>query len=328
MKNPNKKIRSFVLYPLKFHLKIKLAFCLFTILFYEAQGSTNSADTRITLNLQNVSVEKVLKEIESKTEFKIMYNDNQVDYKRQVTVNYVDVAVADVMSDLFSGTPVRFEFMGSQIILTRYEPLSQKKNLLSNQVPAQQEISGTVTDSNGSPIPGVSVVEKNTTNGTATDFDGNYVITTGPNATLIFSALGFATQAIPINQQVTVNVTLEEDSQALDEVVVTALGIKQETRKLGYAVAQVDADEVNVNRSSNFMNSLQGKVAGVNVSALGTGPGGSSKVRIRGQSSISGTNNPLIVVNGVPIDNTSFGTNIGSSGSSGELGTSEWRGNL
>ncbi|WP_373517953.1 SusC/RagA family TonB-linked outer membrane protein [Pricia sp.] len=322
MKNPIKKIGGYAIYPLKFHLKMKLTLCLFTILFYQAQGNINSADTKITLQLQNVSVEKVLKEIESKTEFKIMYNDDQLDYKRQVTVNYIDELVTDVMADLFSGTPVKFEFMGTQIILTRSANINQKENALTKAVPVQQEISGKVTDANGAPIPGVSVVEKSTTNGTASDFNGNYMINVGANAVLVFSSLGFASKEIPVGQATTVNVTLEEDSQALDEVVVTALGIKQETRRLGYSVAKVDAEEVNVNRSSNFMNSLQGKVAGVNVSALGTGPGGSSKVRIRGQSSISGTNNPLIVVNGVPIDNTSFGTNIGSSGSSGELGTS------
>ncbi|WP_217633303.1 SusC/RagA family TonB-linked outer membrane protein [Pricia antarctica] len=300
---------------------MKLTLCLFMILFYKVHGSTNSADTKITLQLQNVSVEKVLKEIESKTVFKILYNDDQLDYKRQVTVNYVEASVTHVMADLFSGTPVKFELMGTQIILTRSALDVQRANAHKKTISVQQEVSGTVTDTNGAPIPGVSVVEKNTTNGTASDFDGKYMIIVAPNATLVFSALGFGTREIEVGQSSTIDATLEEDSEALDEVVVTALGIKQETRKLGYAVAKVDADEVNVNRSSNFMNSLQGKVAGVNVSALGTGPGGSSKVRIRGQSSISGTNNPLIVVNGVPIDNTSFGTNIGSSGSSGELGS-------
>lgn len=316
------KIEGLALYPLKFHLKMKLTICLFAILSFQAQGSTNSTDTKITLQLQNVSVEKVLKAIESKTEYKIMYNDDQVDYERQISVDFTDAPVTEVMAGIFSGTPVSFEIVGTQIILTRSKTSGLTDPAESEVIAVQQEVSGTVTDTNGTPIPGVSVLEQNTTNGTATDFDGNYSISVGENATLVFSSLGFATQAIAVGQQSTVDVTMEEDSQALDEVVVTALGIKQQTRKLGYAVAQVDAEEVNVNRSSNFMNALQGKVAGVNVSSLGTGPGGSSKVRIRGQSSISGTNNPLIVVNGVPIDNTSFGTNIGSSGSSGELGTS------
>ncbi len=323
MKNPIIWLGGSTPHPLKLRLKMKLSICLFAIIFFQAQGNPSSADTKITLQLQNVTVEKVLHEIESMTDFKVLYNDNQVNYNRKVSVSYNKTPLIGVLEDLFKNTPIAFEILDTQIILTKSLGSSLSKIAASNRT-VQQEISGVVTDTDGVPLPSVSVVEKGTTNGTATDFDGNYALTTGSsNAVLVFSSLGFATKEVPVAQSTVINVQLSEDSEALDEVVVTALGIKQETRKLGYSVAKVDAEEVNVNRSSNFMNTLQGKVAGVNVSALGTGPGGSSKVRIRGQSSISGTNNPLIVVNGVPIDNTSFGTNVGSSGSSGELGTSD-----
>ncbi|WP_286174678.1 SusC/RagA family TonB-linked outer membrane protein [Cytophaga sp. FL35] len=320
MKNPIIWSRENMPYPLKLRLKMKFSICLFAIIFFQAQGNTSSADTEITLQLKNVTLEKVFQEIESLTSFKVLYNDNQVNYNRKVSVSYVKAPLKGVLTDLFQDTSITFEILDTQIILTRSLPSSKIK---ATEAKVQQDISGVVTDVNGMPLPGVSVVEKGTSNGTATDFDGNYsLVTQNANAVLVFSSIGFATKEVSVNQSATINVQLEEDSEALDEVVVTALGIKQETRKLGYSVAKVDAEEVNVNRSSNFMNTLQGKVAGVNVSALGTGPGGSSKVRIRGQSSISGTNNPLIVVNGVPIDNTSFGTNIGSSGGSGEPGTS------
>ncbi|WP_209400090.1 SusC/RagA family TonB-linked outer membrane protein [Pseudozobellia sp. WGM2] len=319
MKNPTIWLRENIPYPLKLQQKMKFSICLFAIIFFQAQGNPSSADTEITMQLRNVTVEKVLHEIESLTDFKVLYNDNQVNYNRKVSVKYVKAPLIGVLSDLFEGTTISFEILDTQIILTK-----AATSQLNTKNVIQQEISGIVSDSEGMPLPGVSVVEKGTTNGTATDFDGKYSITTqGANAVLLFSSLGFASKEIPVGQSTELNVQLAEDSEALEEVVVTALGIKQETRKLGYSVAKVDAEDVNVNRSSNFMNSLQGKVAGVNVSALGTGPGGSSKVRIRGQSSISGTNNPLIVVNGVPIDNTSFGTNIGSSGGSSELGTSD-----
>src|SRR5680860_1041497 len=157
MKNPIKEIKGFALYPLKFHLKMKLTLCLFTILFYQAQGSANSPDIKITLQLQNVSVEKVLKEIESKTEFKIMYNDDQVDYNRHVTVNFIDAPVTKVMTDLFKGTRVEFEIVGTQIVLTRSGSEIQKGLFVSKSVMVQQEISGKVIDTNGAPIPGVSV---------------------------------------------------------------------------------------------------------------------------------------------------------------------------
>ncbi len=111
-----------------------------------------------------------------------------------------------------------------------------------------------------------------------------------------------------------IDVALGASAEQLGEVVVTALGIRKEQKKLGYATSTVAAEEIAVNRSPNFMNALQGKVAGVNISGLGTGPAGTSKIRIRGQSSISGQNSPLIVVNGIPIDNTNFGSKLWQSG--------------
>ncbi|HEA29555.1 MAG TPA: SusC/RagA family TonB-linked outer membrane protein [Leeuwenhoekiella sp.] len=266
-----------------------------------------------------------MEEIESITDFKFLYDINKIDTSVIESIKVKNTPLDDVLAILFNGSNVDFIFKGNQIVL-KLKPelpdkgLGEQNKRRAETTPVQTIITGTVTDSNGLPIPGVSVVEKNTTNGTATDFDGNYSITLNQaNAALVFSFVGFATKEVAVPDSGSLNVTMTEDTQNLDEVVVTALGIKQEVRKLGYSIASVDAEEVNINRSSNFMNSLQGKVAGVNVSGLSTGPGGSSKVRIRGQSSISGTNNPLIVVNGVPIDNSSFGTSIGSSSS--ELGT-------
>lgn len=189
--------------------------------------------------------------------------------------------------------------------------------------PAVKRVTGTVTDeANGTPLIGVNVFVKNTTIGTVTDIDGKYELSAPDDATtLVFSFIGYRSQEVAINDRTVIDLGLAAETEILDEVVVTALGIEKESKKLGYATSIVDADEINVNRSANFMNALQGKVAGVNISSLGTGPGGTSKVRIRGQSSISGQNNPLIVVNGIPIDNTNFGTNPGNNGADGALGT-------
>lgn len=176
-----------------------------------------------------------------------------------------------------------------------------------------KEISGTVTDGEtNEPLPGVNVVAQNTTIGTITDIDGNYTLSV-PDDTevLVFSSVGYGIQEVAIGGRSTISVSLASDITELGEVVVTALGIEKDSKTLGYATATVDPEELTVNRTPNVMNSLQGKVAGVNISGLGTGPGGTSKIRIRGQSSISGQNNPLIVINGVPMDNTNFGTNPG-----------------
>lgn len=181
-------------------------------------------------------------------------------------------------------------------------------------------VSGTVMGSKeNQPLPGVSVLVKGTNTGTTTTADGTFSVNAEPSATLVFSFIGYTTQEVPLNNRSTVNVTLEESSTALSEVVVTALGIKKESKKLGYATTTVGSEAITVNRTPNFINTLQGKIAGVNITSLGTGPGGSSKIRIRGQSSFSGQNSPLIVVNGVPIDNTNFGTNPNNQSSDGSI---------
>ena len=172
-----------------------------------------------------------------------------------------------------------------------------------------QTVTGKVSDADGKGIADISVIVKGSTSGTATGASGKYTITAASNAVLVFSAVGFKNQEIAVAGRSVINVTLQVNEQVLGEVVVTALGISKQARGLGYAASNVKAEDLTVNRTSNPLNALQGKVAGVNISSLGTGPGGSSKIRIRGQSSISGQNNPLIVINGVPVDNTNFNDN-------------------
>ena len=169
-------------------------------------------------------------------------------------------------------------------------------------------VSGTVADESGTPLPGVNVVEKGTSNGTSTDFDGNYTINVSSGATLVFSSLGYSTREIPVGGQSTINVTLTEDASQLDEVVVTALGIRKETKALGYSLTEVGGEELSTIKTPNAINSLQGKIAGVNISQNATGAAGSSRVIIRGSSSLSGNNQPLYVVDGIPIGNENNGS--------------------
>lgn len=172
-----------------------------------------------------------------------------------------------------------------------------------------QTISGTVSDETGKKLSDVSITVKGTSAGTTTNASGQYTINAGSNATLVFSSVGYASMEVPVAGRNVVDVTLLTTAQSLDAVVVTALGISKQARGLGYSATNVKAEELTINRTPNMINALQGKVAGVNISSLGTGPGGTSKIRIRGQSSIGGQNNPLIVINGVPIDNTNFNDN-------------------
>src|SRR6056297_354470 len=183
-------------------------------------------------------------------------------------------------------------------------------------------VSGTVSDASGVPLPGVNVVEKGTSNGTSTDFDGNYVINVGSNATLVFSSLGYETKEVSVNGQTSINTTLADGASELDEVVVTALGIRKETKALGYSLTEVGGEEIATIKTPNAINSLQGKIAGVNISQNATGAAGSSRVIIRGSSSLSGNNQPLYVVDGIPINNANNGSASLWGGSDGGDGIS------
>jgi TonB-linked SusC/RagA family outer membrane protein len=166
----------------------------------------------------------------------------------------------------------------------------------------EKTISGTVSDNSGLPIPGVNILVRGTTTGTQSDFDGNYSITAKSGDVLVFSYLGLKTQEVPVGASNTINVTMQEDAALLDEVVVTALGIKREKKSLGYATQEVKGDAVSAVKQQNFVNSLSGRVAGLNIKTSGN-LGGSTNVVIRGNNSIAGNNQALFVIDGIPVDN-------------------------
>ena len=170
-----------------------------------------------------------------------------------------------------------------------------------------QSISGTVSDENGVPLPGATVLVEGTQNGVSTDFDGNYSINASSGDTLVFSFVGYTTQSVVVGSSATVNVSLQPDN-ALDEVVVTALGVKRNVKAVGYSITQVDGAELSDNKTTNAINALQGKVAGVMVTGSAMGAKGSSRVVIRGTSSLTGNNQPLYVVDGITINNSNLGS--------------------
>ncbi|TDO95665.1 SusC/RagA family TonB-linked outer membrane protein [Flavobacterium sp. 245] len=177
-------------------------------------------------------------------------------------------------------------------------------------------IKGLVSDENGMPLPGVSVVIQGTKTATQTDYDGNYTIQASSGNVLVFSYIGIKTKTVTVAGAATVNVVLTQDAQNLNEVVVTALGIKRQKKELGYAVQDVKGDQLNKVITTNVATALSGKVAGVDVSIPATGVGGSTRVIIRGISSIGESNQPLYVVDGVPIDNSGLNND--------QAATSKW----
>ncbi len=173
----------------------------------------------------------------------------------------------------------------------------------------ERNVTGQVTSAeDGMTLPGVNVIIQGTNQGTVTDMDGNYSITVAEGATLVFSSLGFGTREVQVTNQSVINITLVEDLEGLDEVVVTALGIERETKALGYAVQQVSSEEISRTKQQNVVSALQGQAAGVQITNSGGAPGQSARIIIRGVNSLdpNADNQPLFVIDGVPIDNSTI----------------------
>lgn len=193
-----------------------------------------------------------------------------------------------------------------------------KKNLLFNMLilftvlslkgfAQEMTVSGKVSDATGGEIAGVNVVVKGTTRGTTTNDKGDYSITVEKGKTLTFSYIGYVTKEVVIANASTVNISLAAEATALNEVVVTALGVARDKRALAYSITEVSGSNMTAAREPNLGNALAGRVAGVNVSKIASGPAGSSRVIIRGNKSLQGNNQPLYVIDGIPMDNNNFG---------------------
>jgi TonB-linked SusC/RagA family outer membrane protein len=170
-----------------------------------------------------------------------------------------------------------------------------------------RQITGTVKDANGAGLPGVSVVVRGTTTGTTTNAEGKFSISSPADGTLMFSFIGYVTQEAAVGNRGTVDITLAEDVMQLGEVVVTALGVERSTKALQSSITKVPGMSLTAARENNLGSSMQGRVAGVNVTKSSSGPAGSSRVVIRGNKSLGGANQPLYVIDGIPMDNSQFG---------------------
>ncbi|EKC65095.1 protein containing TonB-dependent receptor, plug domain protein, partial [human gut metagenome] len=216
--------------------------------------------------------------------------------------------INQVLDQLVRGTDLTYSVEGQNILL------SVKKD---DSRPVR--ISGQVLDGNGLPVIGAAVLVKGTTIGASTDLNGGYSLQVPPpaeNAVLIVNYLGYQTVEAVVGSRTQVDFTLREETQQVDAVVVTALGIKRSEKALSYNVQQVDSESLLANKDANFINSLNGKVAGVTINASSSGVGGASKVVMRGQKSIMQSSNALYVIDGVPMFTTARdgGTEFGSQG--------------
>ena len=269
----------------------------------------SAQNQRVSLEFKKAPLVKVLEEIGRQSAMPVVYNVDDVDNFLKVTVTAKDEAVAQVLNRVLNGTSVSYAIANGHIVLSK----AGKVTSMNQQKQETVKVKGKVVDATGEPLIGVSILVKGSTNGTVTDVDGNFNIEAVKGATLEISYIGYTTQSIPVTGNVSLNIVMKEDSEQLEEVVVTALGIKRSEKALSYNVQKVGGDELTAIKDANFMNSLNGKVAGVNIQRSASGVGGSTRVVMRGNKSIAGDNNVLYVVDGIPIGNQANREGDGSS---------------
>ena len=267
---------------------------VFFLLLFVAQTFatvTYSQQTRLTLKMQGVKVIDVLGKIEDESQFYFLFNQKLVDVERRIDVDVKNESVEKILNGIFGNTNVSYVVKDRQIVLTTAD-------LAFSANQQQKSVSGKVTDSSGGSLPGVSIVVKGTTNGTITDSNGNYSVSNVPeNATLQFSFVGMKGQEIPVNGKTTVNVTMEEDAIGIEEVVAIGYGTMKKSDLTG-SVISADIKSFRESSNVNILQSLKGAVAGLNISQT-TGAGQDPSISMRGTRSISGSQQPLIVLDGI-----------------------------
>lgn len=264
----------------------------------------------VTLNMREVPLETAMNSIKRQTNY--LFVNRNVDTRQRVSVSVENAAVRDALTALLNPIGVDFNIEGTSIIIY---PRKQVENS------APRVVSGQILDSRGEPVMGAGVFVKGTSNGAVTDSEGRFSLTIPSEqlgGTLVFSCLGYSTVEMPVGSRSQFQVVLEEESTLLEGTVVTALGIRRSEKALSYNVQKVDAEQFLTNKDANFVNSLNGKVAGLVINASSSGTGGASKVVMRGQKSITKTSNALYVIDGVPMYTTALeaGTEFGSQGQS------------
>ncbi len=255
----------------------------------------NADSVKVSMAVRNSPVEYVLASLETKTGMKVHYDRSSLGPGRNVSINIKDAPVRFVLNEISEQTGLQFAVIKNKVII-------------EGRPGGAVSVNGVVRDTKGVPLPGVSVLIKGTQKGVQTDAGGRFTLAASAGDVLVFSFLGFERQEVTIGRETTINVILKESARALSEVVVTALGIKRQSKSVGYSTTQVSGSEFTQSRDVNLGNALTGKVAGVSVANNATGTAGSSRVIIRGNASLTGNNQPLYVIDGVPFDNTSQGS--------------------
>lgn len=286
-------------------MEYKFRYLFLCLMLLSVNVFAGNKNTRITVNFQDTSLDQIIKEIGHQASLSVVYNVSDIETNEKYNLVSNNEEVSSVVERLLKNTSVGYKIHDNHLVLT-------KNTQGVAQSTVNYTVKGNIVDGNGEALIGVSIAIKGTTNGTISDFDGNFSIEVPAGKELVISYIGYASQSYVIKRDQTLPIVLKEDSELLEEVVVTALGIKRSQKALSYNVQEVKSDELVTVKDANFMNSLSGKVAGVNINASSSGIGGATRVVMRGSKSIGANNNALYVIDGVPIFNNNAGSTEGT----------------
>ncbi|GHV47352.1 SusC/RagA family TonB-linked outer membrane protein [Bacteroidia bacterium] len=283
-------------FPLKKTLLIiKIAVIALLAGVIPAHAESYAQETKLTIKENNITLNKLFKQIESKTDFFFFYSNDKINANTTVSVNVEEKTIFDILDQALSGTGITYTVADKAIILSR--------GAISASVQQQgRRITGTVTDDKGEPVIGANVVEKGTANGTITNIKGEFALpVSSPDAILAISYIGYQPQEYLLKGESTIAITLKDDLLSLNEVVVVGYGVVKK-RDLTGSVASINAEKIAKVPAANVTQTMQGRIAGILISNTSTQPGASPSVLIRGKRSISGGSDPLYVVDGIAIN--------------------------
>lgn len=273
------------------------AFVATLFFFLCAFTSSQKVAAQITLTMNNATLGQVIELVKSQSKYQFFYDD-QLSTQTVKHVSVSNASIETLLTQVLKGTQVTYKIEDNVVYLSVGKKVAKSGPV--KQV-AARKVTGAVVDANGEPLIGVNVSIEGTATGTITDFDGKYMLNVPEKTKIVFSYIGYK-QMILLPKSNVLNVTMNEDTQTIDEVVVTALGIKREKKMLGYAIQDLKGDEVNKTGDPSITSMLGGKVAGLQMNTSSTGLGGSTKITLRGNSSLTDNNQPLWVVDGVPFN--------------------------
>lgn len=283
-------------------LPILLVTAFFTCSFAKSVRGQDILNKKITLELPSRELKAVLKVISQQTEVNFTYSNSTLPDRKKVTVSARDEKLGDVLTRILQPLDISYEVIHEQIVLHKDKP---EMSVAANETAGVlfKTVSGTVTEASGAPIPGVSVVILGTSKGTTTNGKGYFEIQANEGETLVFSSIGYAATKVVVGASSTLSVVLSSSVKSLDSVAITAFGIRRSVRALGFSQEQVKGAEIARSNAPNVINALAGKMAGVNVTSPNGVDGGTTRIVIGGNNTIQGDNQPLIIVDGMPMAN-------------------------